>query len=128
MQLSQRIVVVDDERSVRNGLTNLLQSEGYLTQAFESAESLLCDEGAMANAALFIIDVQLKGMNGFELFINLTRRLSSPPGILVSGNGDDSMLRYAIDLGAVAFLPKPIEIDTLFEHIRQAFSLRAARQ
>ncbi|WP_311791681.1 MULTISPECIES: response regulator transcription factor [Pantoea] len=128
MQLSQRIVVVDDERSVRNGLTNLLQSEGYLTQAFESAESLLGDEGAMANAALFIIDVQLKGMNGFELFINLTRRLSSPPGILVSGNGDDSMLRYAIDLGAVAFLPKPIEIDTLFEHIRQAFSLRAARQ
>ncbi|MBZ6384386.1 MULTISPECIES: response regulator transcription factor [Pantoea] len=129
MQLSQRIVVVvDDERSVRNGLTNLLQSEGYLTQAFESAESLLCDEGAMANAALFIIDVQLKGMNGFELFINLTRRLSSPPGILVSGNGDDSMLRYAIDLGAVAFLPKPIEIDTLFEHIRQAFSSRAARQ
>lgn len=128
MQLSQRIVVVvDDERSVRNGLTNLLQSEGYLTQAFESAESLLCDEGAMANAALFIIDVQLKGMNGFELFINLTRRLSSPPGILVSGNGDDSMLRYAIDLGAVAFLPKPIEIDTLFEHIRQAFSSRAAR-
>ena len=31
MQLSQRIVVVDDERSVRNGLTNLLQSEGYET-------------------------------------------------------------------------------------------------
>ncbi|MGP4131719.1 hypothetical protein OJE16_19050 [Pantoea tagorei] len=53
MQLSQRIVVVDDERSVRSGLTNLLQSEGYLTQAFESAESLLCDEAAMANAALF---------------------------------------------------------------------------
>ena len=42
MQLSQRIVVVDDERSVRSGLTNLLQSEGYLTQAFESAESLRC--------------------------------------------------------------------------------------
>lgn len=128
MQLSQRIVVVDDERSVRSGLTNLLQSEGYLTQAFESAESLLCDEAAMANAALFIIDVQLKGMNGFELFINLTRRLINPPGIIISGNGDDNMLRYAINLGAAAFLPKPIEIDTLFEHIRQEFSSRAARQ
>jgi len=128
MQLSQRIVVVDDERSVRSGLTNLLQSEGYLTQDFESAESLLCDEAAMANAALFIIDVQLKGMNGFELFINLTRRLINPPGIIISGNGDDNMLRYAINLGAVAFLPKPIEIDTLFEHIRQEFSSRAARQ
>ena len=67
-------------------------------------------------------------MNGFELFINLTRRLINPPGIIISGNGDDSMLRYAINLGAVAFLPKPIEIDTLFEHIRQAFSSGAARQ
>ncbi|OQP33239.1 response regulator [Pantoea latae] len=128
MQLSQRIVVVDDERSVRSGLTNLLQSEGYLTQDFESAESLLLDEAAMANAALFIIDVQLKGMNGFELFINLTRRLKNPPGIIISGNGDENMLRYAINLGAIAFLPKPIEIDALFEHIRDEFASRGARQ
>ena len=122
MQLSQRIVVVDDERSVRNGLTNLLQSEGYQTAAFES---LLCDEAAMANAALFIIDVQLKGMNGFELFINLTRRLEKPPGIIISGNGDEGMLQQALDLGALAFLPKPIEIDTLFEYIRHEFSSKA---
>lgn len=128
MQLPQRIVVVDDERSVRNGLTNLLQSEGYLTDAFESAESLLGDEAAMATAALFIIDVQLQGMDGFELFINLTRRLEKPPGIIISGSGDENMLRYAVHLGAIAFLPKPMEIDTLFEHIRQEFSSKAAPQ
>ncbi|HBV39142.1 MAG TPA: response regulator [Erwinia sp.] len=126
--MPQRIVVVDDERSVRTGLANLLQSEGYLTDAFESAESLLGNEAAMATAALFIIDVQLKGMDGFELFIHLTRRLEKPPGIIISGNGDDSMLRYAFDLGAIAFLPKPIEIDILFEHIRQEFSSKAAPQ
>ncbi|MDU6409393.1 MAG: response regulator [Yersiniaceae bacterium] len=125
MQLSQRIVVVDDERSVRNGLTNLLQSEGYLTHAFESAEALLCDEAAVADAALFIIDVQLKGMDGFELFINLTRRLKNPPGIIISGNGDENTLAYAISLGAIAFLPKPIDIDTLFGHLRQQFLLDA---
>ena len=125
--LSQRIVVVDDERSVRSGLTNLLRSEGYQTEAFESAESLLGDEAAMANAALFIIDVQLKGMSGFELFIQLTRRIKHPPGIFISGNGDENMLRYAINLGAVAFLPKPLDIYTLFEHIRQQFSSKAAR-
>jgi len=128
MQLSQLIVVVDDEDSVRRGLTNLLQSEGYQTRAFGSAESLLVDEAALADAALFIIDVQLKGMSGFELFINLTRRLKNPPGIIISGNGDENMLRQAIALGAIAFLLKPIEIDTLFEHIRQAFSSQAARQ
>ena len=127
MQLSQRIVVVDDERSVRKSLTNLLESEGYSAQAFESAESLLGDEAAMANAALFIIDVQLKGMDGFELFINLTRQLKNPPGIIISGNGNENTLNYAISLGAIAFLPKPIDIDTLFEHIHQQFFSNANR-
>lgn len=120
MQLSQRIVVVDDERSVRSGLSNLLQSEGYSTRIYESAETLLEDANALAEAALFIIDVRLKGMSGFELFIELTRRIENPPGIIISGNGDDNTLRYAISLGAIAFLPKPIDIDTLLDNVRLA--------
>jgi FixJ family two-component response regulator len=128
MQLSPRIVVVDDEPSVRSGLTNLLQSEGYATQAFASAEDLLADETALRDAALFIIDVELKGMSGFELFKQLAQRLENPPGIIISGNGDDNMLWYAINLGAITFMRKPIDIDLLFEHIRLAFSSRAERQ
>ncbi len=126
MQLSQRIVVVDDEPSVRSGLINLLQSEGYQTDAFDSAESLLRDEAAIANAALFIIDVHLQGIDGFELFVELNRRMKNPPGIIISGNGDDNMLRYALYLGAIAFMPKPIDIDALFSHLRQAL-LREGR-
>lgn len=106
MTLPRRIVVVDDERSVRNGLSNLIQSEGYTTLVFESGEALLGDDSAMADAALFIIDVHLKGMSGFELFTELTRRLINPPGIIISGNGDEAMLHYAISLGAIAFFAK----------------------
>lgn len=133
MQLSQ-CIVVDDERSVRSGLTNLLQSEGYLTRDFVSAESLLLDGDVMAEAALFVIDVQLKGMNGmngmngFELFINLNRRLNNPLGIIMSGDNNENTLRYAINLGAVAFFPKPVDIDKLLEHIYEQFSPQAARQ
>lgn len=120
--MSQCIVIVDDEQSVRRGLCNLLHSEGYTTQEFESAEALLEDESALQGAAMFIIDVRLKGMSGFELFKALTLRLEDPPGIIISGDGDENMLWYAISLGALAFLPKPIEIDTLFDHIRREFS------
>jgi len=116
------IVVVDDERSVRTGLSNLLESDGYSTQVFESAEALLNDDAAIRDAALFIIDVELKGMSGFELFKALGERLEKPPGIIISGNGDDNMMWCAMTLGAIAFLPKPINIDTLFEHIHQTFS------
>ncbi|ORM74640.1 response regulator [Pantoea wallisii] len=127
MQLSQRIIVIDDDRSVRSALTNLLQSEGYATLAFESAEDLLGDDAALREAALFIIDVELKGMSGFELFRELINRLKNPPGIIISGNGDDNMLWYAINLGALAFMRKPIDIDVLFDHIRCELSARTLR-
>jgi len=124
--MSQRIVVVDDECSVRKALTNLLESEGYATQSFASAEALLADESALRAAALFIIDVELKGMSGFELFKVLMERMENPPGIIISGNGDDNMLWYAINLGAITFMRKPIDIDALFEHIRVSLASRAA--
>lgn len=82
----------------------------------------------MANAALFIINVQLKGMNDFELVIYLTRRLETPPGIIISGNGDEGMLQQALDLDALAFLPKSLEIHTLFECIRHEYSSKTAPQ
>ncbi|WP_300004534.1 response regulator [uncultured Cedecea sp.] len=124
MQLLQCIVIVDDERSVRRGLTNLLQSEGYVTRAFESAEALLTDSSGLHDAALFIIDVELQGMSGFELFKELVKRLENPPGIIISGNGDENMLWYAMSLGALAFMQKPIDIDLLCEYIRQEFQSR----
>lgn len=127
MKLSQRIVVIDDEGSVRSGLTNLLQSEGYLTRSFASAEALLCDRGALEDAALFIIDVELSGMSGLGLFRELNRQLQNPAGIIISGNGNDEMHREAIALGAMTFMQKPIDIDVLFEQVRQAFSTRTAR-
>ena len=113
------IVIVDDERSVRSALSNLLMSEGYSTAGFACAEDLLADSAALVQAGLFIIDVRQPGMSGFELFKALTRRLSKPAGILISGDADENMLWYAISLGAIAFLHKPIDIDMLLEHIRR---------
>lgn len=126
MQLSQHIIIVDDERSVRSGLTNLLESEGYSTQAFESAEALLTDTGELHGTALFIIDVELQGISGFELFKELVRRFDNPPGIIISGNGDENMHWYAMSLGAIAFMQKPIDVDLLCENIRLEFLSRAS--
>ncbi|AUX94476.1 response regulator [Mixta gaviniae] len=119
MVLSPRIVIVDDERAVRSGLSNLLQSDGFETAAFESAEAFLNDETALADAALLILDVKLKGMSGFDLYKQVVLRPAPPPVIFVSGHGDENMLWYAINLGAVTFLRKPINVDTLLEIIRR---------
>lgn len=128
MRLSPCIVIVDDEPSVRSGLCNLLQSDGYDTEAFASAEAFLQDDSARANAALLILDVKLKGMSGLELYRQLIAQTAPPPVIFISGHGDENTLWYAINLGAVTFLRKPINVDTLLDYIRRELSAREERR
>ncbi|QCR38217.1 response regulator transcription factor [Nissabacter sp. SGAir0207] len=114
------IAIVDDERSVRSGLSNLLQSDGYTTVTFDSAEALLSRADALSGVAVAIIDVTLKGMGGLALYQTLVSQGSPPPVIFISGHGDETMQRIAATLGALAFLHKPIDIDTLLAHIQRA--------
>lgn len=121
--MPQRIAIIDDERSVRSGLSNLLQSEGYATEAFDSAEGFLSHPTALTDAALVIADIRLGGMNGLEMLDRLHLIASSPPPIIfISGHADDNIERYAVDNGAVAFLRKPINVDVLLAHIQRALA------
>ncbi|MGK9175893.1 response regulator [Yokenella regensburgei] len=127
MTLPARIVIIDDERSVRSGLSNLLQSEGYDTDVFESAEAFLNDEAALSLASLLIIDIKLKGMSGPALYQHLLDSMTPPPVIFVSGHEDENLSRYAPQTESVTLLRKPINIDTLLEQIRRELSLREER-
>ncbi|MGP2537171.1 response regulator transcription factor [Pantoea eucalypti] len=118
MTFPQRIVIVDDERAVRSGLSNLLHSDGYVTRSFESGEALLADDDALVEAGMLIIDVGLKGMSGFELFTLLKAQADLPPVIFISADVEETTLWYAIGLGAMTFLRKPIDVDTLLTLIR----------
>ena len=122
MTLPWRIAIIDDERSVRSGLSNLLQSEGYAT---DSAEVFLSHPLALSGASLVITDIKLRGMNGIELFEKLRLLATPPPPILfISGHADENMQRYALSLGAAAFLRKPINIDILLDHIQRELTRR----
>lgn len=125
MTLPWRIAIIDDERSVRSGLSNLLQSEGYATDTFDSAEVFLSHPLALSGASLVIADIKLRGMNGIELFEKLRLLAMPPPPILfISGHADENMQRYALSLGAAAFLRKPINIDILLDHIQREMARR----
>jgi len=127
MAFSPRIVIVDDERSVRSGLSNLLLSEGYDTCTFESAEAFLSDDSALASADLLILDVKLKGMSGLELYTSVVSQPNPPPVIFISGHEEKNSQWTSTGAEAVSLLRKPINIDTLLEHIRRELSLREER-
>ncbi|MGY5957101.1 response regulator [Kosakonia sp. BK9b] len=124
MTLSRRIAIVDDEPSVRSGLSNLLQSDGYATLTFDSAEAFLNDGLAQQEAVLIIADIKLKGMSGAALFDALQHRPSPPPVIFISGHDDETWQRYAGKPGAVAFLRKPLDIEILLAHIERVLTQR----
>ena len=78
-----------------------------------------------SDAALVIADIKLRGMNGIELFEKLRLLAMPPPPILfISGHADENMQRYALSLGAAAFLRKPINIDILLDHIQRELARR----
>ena len=106
MTLPWRIAIIDDERSVRSGLSNLLQSEGYATDTFDSAEVFLSHPLALSGASLRLLATP------------------PPPILFISGHADENMQRYALSLGAAAFLRKPINIDILLDHIQRELTRR----
>lgn len=117
------ISIIDDDRSVRSGLSNLLQSAGYATICFESAEEFLNDE-ALGNIDFVILDVKLKGMDGFELISRLARLHPALPVMPISGHGDEEMRKRALSAGAVSFMRKPIDVDMLLDHIQRVLAKR----
>ena len=119
------ISVVDDDRSVRAALSNLLNSAGYTPKSFESAEAFLAsDQLRLVHCA--ILDVKLKGMDGFDLQERVLDLHIGLPVIFVSGHGSRTALERAAALGAVAFLRKPIDVDTLLGYIKRALTASGA--
>jgi|SRR5476649_26811 len=117
MSVQRLISVIDDDHAVRNGLSNLLRSAGYEAIGFATSADFL-KYYAVYGADCIILDVRLKGISGLELLAQLVKSGCAPPVIVISGHGDPHMAAKAMDLGAVAFLRKPIDVDTLLTCIR----------
>jgi FixJ family two-component response regulator len=113
------VFIIDDDLSVRRGLTFLLQSADYRVEAFESAEKFLARHHFPGSGCI-ILDVRLAGMTGFDLQEELSKADYHLPIIFITGHGDISMGVDAMKKGAVDFLAKPFEDDQLLGAIKRA--------
>ena len=113
------VFVVDDDASVRQALTSLLQSVALRVEAFGSAADFL-KRGRAANgiaAACLILDVRLPGVSGLDFQAELARADMHLPIIFVTGYGDIPMTVRAMKAGAVEFLTKPFREQDLLDAI-----------
>jgi FixJ family two-component response regulator len=116
---TEMISIVDDDDAVRDMLVSLTRSLGYDALGFSSAEEFLAyaDFGRFSCA---ITDIQMTGMNGFELHKRLRERDETFPVIMITALTEPDLERKAMSSGATAFLRKPLDIAVLVGCIEKA--------
>ena len=110
------ISIVDDDEALRNSLDDLIQSIGFQTQGFPSAEAFLSSTHARDTACL-ILDVRMPGMNGHDLQSRIIAASWRIPIIFITSYVDDVARARALEAGAVAFLYKPFREEELLKAI-----------
>ena len=116
MPAAPLISIVDDDDALRNSLDDLLQSIGFRTQDFRSAEAFLSANQARDTACL-ILDVRMPGMSGLELQGQLVAASWRIPIIFITEHADADARDRALAAGAVAFLYKPCREQELLDAI-----------
>jgi FixJ family two-component response regulator len=120
------IYIVDDDSSVLNSIQSALTPTEIPIRAFPSAEEFIqnyCPSGV----ACLILDLQMPGMTGMELFEWLRVRHIDIPVIILSGHADIPAVVNGMKLGAADFLEKPVNDRALIEKVRELVESETAR-
>jgi two-component system nitrogen regulation response regulator NtrX len=113
------ILVVDDEKSVRDSIKMVLEFESYEVQFAESGQEAL-RLLAQTSVDLVLLDVKMAGMDGVEVLQRIREKSSDLPVIMISGHGTIETAVEATKLGAFDFLPKPLDRNKLLVTVRNA--------
>jgi FixJ family two-component response regulator len=119
-----RVFVVDDDRSVRTSLANLLESNDYTVETFASASEYLA-RGPHLGPTCLVLDVRLPGLDGLALQRQLAERGRLEQIVFITGHGDIPMGIQAMKRGAIDFLPKPFDDEALLSAVGQALARSA---
>ena len=123
------ILIVDDERDIRELVSDILEDEGYATRLAGNSDDCM----AAINAeppALMILDIWLKDsrMDGIDILKAVKRDNPDIPVVIISGHGNIEIAVAAIKQGAYDFIEKPFNIDQLLVVIRRAMETSRLRR
>lgn len=113
--------VVDDDQAVREGLALLFRSVSLKARTYADASSFL-DNLEPDRPGCLVSDVRMPGMSGLQLQERLAELDSDLPVIFITGHGDVPMAVTAMRDGAVDFLQKPFNEETLLQRVQQALT------
>lgn len=123
------ILIVDDERDIRELISDILKDEGFTTRLAANSDECMTEINAEA-PALMILDIWLKDsrMDGIDILKSVKRDNPDVPIIIISGHGNIEIAVAAIKQGAYDFIEKPFNIDQLTVVISRAMETARLRQ
>ena len=134
-----KLLIIDDERGIRNTLREILADEGYEVEVAENGKQGL--EMACAKAYdLIFSDIKMPEMDGIELLSKLKKPTPDPsleggeidpidtPIVMISGHGDVETAVQALKIGAYDFLTKPLDLNRILITTKNALESKSLRQ
>ncbi len=121
--MTNSILIVDDERGIRESLRGVLEDEGFEVEAVGSGEACLkaCET---KNFGCILLDVWLPNIDGLETLKQLRERGNDSSVVMISGHGNIETAVNATKLGAFDFIEKPLSIEKTVLTIRNAIRTR----
>lgn len=117
-----RILVVDDDETIRDNLYELLSAD-YVCQTAETADKALARLEADPYDVV-LTDISMPGLSGLELLGHVRQKYPTTPVIIISGISDQEHAKGLIKLGAFEYLLKPFSLDVVEKSVKRAVETR----
>ena len=117
---NRTIFLVDDDEAIRHSASFMLRHAGFLVKTFPDGMTFL-EQVSADNEGCILLDVRMPGMDGLAVQNALNQRGVKMPVIVLTGHGDVPVAVEAMKRGAIEFLEKPYEKQTLVSAIENAF-------
>ncbi|WP_282091703.1 sigma-54-dependent transcriptional regulator [Epibacterium ulvae] len=123
------ILIVDDERDIRELISDILEDEGFTTRKAANSDECMSQLDQEA-PSLLILDIWLKDsqMDGIDILKTVKRDMPEIPVVIISGHGNIEIAVAAIRQGAYDFIEKPFNIDQLMVVIKRAMEASRLRR
>ena len=117
MKTPELIAIVDDDEGILVAMQGLVETFGYRTAAFASANEFLRSD-AVNKTCCLIVDARMPQMSGIELFYTLMATRYPMPAIFIAANPNPRAEKRLLEEGAIAYLAKPVRTEVLRASLR----------
>ncbi len=121
------VYIIDDDIDVRSALELLMESVGLQVKTYTCAADYLAQFN-MKQAGCLVVDIRMPGISGLELQAQLAAGKHHPPIIIITGHGDVPMAVKAVKAGAVDFIEKPFNNQSMLDSVHRAIELDAKQR